>query len=230
MSAEKNKQINNALSQLYHENTEAFLSEWKKHYGNDGAPDRINEFGIVDPDTYDPENGILFIAKETNGWDFSEGITFIPWLFGIARSCDFPESGIARKHPQVWYNIARWTKLILDPYTDQAALVKEKKKSLSSLKSIAFTNVSKVGGANSSRKAFWSLVESMNNENSIVLEILKKEIEIISPKYIVLCGMKESYILKNIKTDAKILEMPHPSSRNVSKEMMLAILEKQLKA
>ncbi len=228
MSAEKNQKINEALNRLYAEKTEAFLNEWKKHYGSDAVPNRINEFGIVDEEKYDAENGILFIAKETNGWDFSEGVTFLTWLKDIAIKKDFPLDGIARKHPQTWYNIARWTKLIQNPETDPNELICLKKDALPALRSIAFTNISKVGGGSTSKDAFWSLVESMREEDSVVFEILKKEIEIIVPKYIVLCGIQKD-VLYCIEHSAKVIEMPHPSARTISKEAMLSMLRSQLK-
>ena len=64
----KNALINAKLKALYDEYTPAFLSAWSDAF-EEAAPCRMNEFGIIDIRRYDPENGVLFIGRETNGWD-----------------------------------------------------------------------------------------------------------------------------------------------------------------
>lgn len=221
--SDNNKQINKNLRKLYQENTEDYLKVWHKHY-NFKTIDRINEFGIIDVESYDADNGVLFVAKETNGWDYSNGRTFRLWVEDMAKH-NKVTGEIASKHPQIWFNLGRWAKFICNPQTDKATLIEEK--DISFLKHIAITNLNKAEGESVSGKAFWKIVEE-----DIVVDILIKEIKEIKPKTIVLCGIKKKYIpqaIKKIDQNIKIIEMPHPSARNISKLYMLLQLEKQMK-
>ena len=219
----ENKKKNCNLNKLYEENTEKFLQAWNRHY-DFKSPERINEFGIIDVENYDTDNGILFIAKETNGWDYSKGKTFRSWVEDMAKN-NKVTGAIASKHPQIWYNLGRWAKFISNPKLDKSKLKEEK--DLSGLKSIAITNLNKAEGESVSGKAFWKLVEE-----DLVINILLQEIKIINPKTIVLCGIKKKYIpqvIQNIDQNIKIIEMPHPSARNIKKLDMLVRLEKEMK-
>lgn len=83
-----NALINAKLKALYDEYTPAFLSAWSDAF-EEAAPCRMNEFGIIDIRCYDPENGVLFIGRETNGWDdkdYADGCLFREWLCDISRN------------------------------------------------------------------------------------------------------------------------------------------------
>lgn len=222
-----NISINQALSELYEKNTESILKEWKNAFctknSNEVPPCRINEFGIIDIETFDRDNGILFIGKETNGWrneDYANNDLFLPWIQNIAKG-NLPTEGVAKKHPAIWYNIGRWAKLISDNNFDIEKLAQEKNEALKGLSHIAFTNINKVRGKNSSGQEFWKFSES-----DVVKSVLQQEIKKLNPKYIVLCGISEEY-LKAMSVNGKIIKMPHPSARK-SKITMLRDLKIQL--
>lgn len=51
------------------------------------------EYGIVDEDAYDAENGILIVLKEANDWsaeDFQDGVTY----------ADYVRDLVDAKHPR----------------------------------------------------------------------------------------------------------------------------------
>lgn len=66
---DRNRKINAALSTLYERYSAAYLTAYIKAFRDENPPERINEFGIIDEERYDADNGILFVAKETNDWD-----------------------------------------------------------------------------------------------------------------------------------------------------------------
>lgn len=101
----KNNELNAQLFTLYETYTQPFLSEWIKAFGTN-APPRINEFGIINEECYDADNGILFIGKETNGWDdsdFASGILFRTWMQNISLH-GLGSEGHVKRHPNMWYN------------------------------------------------------------------------------------------------------------------------------
>ena len=208
----ENIRKNNELRDLYIEKTKEFLSAC-----GDESQNRINEFGIIDSDNYETDKGILFIGKETNGWGILGKETFLDWINDIITGKQ------TTKRPQIWYNLGRWAKFIANPEMNKEDLISERKDALSGLSKIAFTNVNKVGGGNVSGSEFWKLAE-----NKEVREILKKEIDILSPEVIVLCGLKRENIGLD-DTALSIIEMPHPSARNISKMEMIERLEVQMK-
>ena len=217
-----NRQINiennNKLKKLYEKVSSEYIKAWEKKFNYD-APTKLTTFGIVDPENYDTDNGILFIGKETRG----EVPDFLLWLNMMATKFETLEDKDRTKHPQIWYNIGRWAKFIHNPRIDKQTLLSEKEKAFEGLKHIAFTNINKVYGGSSSKNEFRGL-----SENQMIKNILQEEICIISPKTIVLCGKGLIDIFEGIKTDAKIIEMPHPSAR-IKKEDMIKQLGLQLK-
>lgn len=215
-----NADINKQLRQMYLDNTTKLLSKWSEYYSLTDS--RINEFGIVDVNAYNYKKGILFIGKETNGWDFSKGETFLGWISEMAAK-KVITGKIASKHPKIWYNIGRWAKLIANPQYDKSQLLQEKTDALEGLRYIAFTNYNKVYGKEKTDKSFWSLI----TEND-VKQVLKAEIDLIIPQIIVLCGIPKEY-LPEYDASIKIIEMPHPTARNISNYDMLIKLEKQLR-
>ena len=76
---DRNRKINAALSTLNEKYSAAYLTAYIKAFRDENPPERINEFGIIDEERYDADNGILFVAKETNDWDnkdFQNGYFF----------------------------------------------------------------------------------------------------------------------------------------------------------
>lgn len=206
--------LNNRLRALYLNKTNEFLGVL-----GDKKQNRINEFGIIDIHNYNADRGILFIGKETNGWGVLREETFLDWINDIITGQQ------KTKRPQIWYNLGRWAKFIVDPTIDKKEIVNEKVTSLSGLRKIAFTNVNKVGGGSVSGNEFWELTKE-----DITRNLLIEEIYILKPKVIVLCGLKRQDIgLENIDKGFLTIEMPHPSARNISKLDMLSRLENQLK-
>ncbi len=238
INTNKNHETNQKLRSLYKDYNKDFLEMWQKHY-KEVPPCRINEFGIINPEKYDSDNGILFICRETNGWsneDFVANHLFLDWIRNISINGLSREVGIVKKHPKIWYNIGRSAEIINGVSIDEA--LKHKSEALKSVGSIAYTNINKVRGKEKSEKAYWSLC----NEK-LTIELLIKEIEIIKPKYIVLCDMyfdklSIEYINANMNSDCcpalieclqnnRLIIMPHPSSR-MNLKKMFGLLEEQL--
>lgn len=224
MNREKNIVINDSLKHLYDEKSYEFIEAWKECYDiKDNRPLKLSTFGIVDTDNYECGNGILFIGKETRGYQED----FLSWLKTLAVKNKNIDKNNKTTHPQIWYNIGRWAKFINNPNADKKALLSEKETAFEGLQKIAFTNINKVYGNSSSKTAFWKLVVKKNANNNIVADILNREIGIINPKIIVICGIGLTDTI-GIKTNAILIEMPHPSSR-MKKADMLDLLEKKLR-
>ena len=238
INVNRNIETNQKLKSLYEYYNKDFLKLWQKYYKEE-APCRMNEFGIIDPERYDSDNGILFICRETNGWsneDFAKNCLFLDWIRNITINGLSDEKGIVKKHPKIWYNTGRMAEIINGLSIDEA--LKHKAEALKSVGSIAYTNINKVRGKEKSEKAYWSLF----NEK-LTIELLIKEIEIIKPKYIVLCDkyfdkLSMEYINENMNPDCcpalveclqnkRLITMPHPSSRMKLKKMF-SLLEEQL--
>lgn len=231
----ENERINSELRKLYKDNTEKFLKLWKECY-NENPPIRMNEFGIIDLEKYESQNGILVIGRETNGvegWfeNNSDDDLFINWMRKISiGTCGLP------KRPNIWYNTARY--IMTARGEKEKSLSCEKKDLLPVLGTMAFTNINKVGGGSSSGKSYWKLYEK-----DIVIQLIVKEIEIIKPKYIILCDRYfEKFLtvqnatrfagndsaLEDCINNGRLLIAYHPAAR-MSKEKMLDKLEKQIK-
>ena len=211
---DSNIEINSKLLKLYDENTRAFLELWNNCFPkSNNPPTRINDFGIIDTEHFDKEKRVLFIAKETRGWNFS----FLSWINTMAST---RSSGT--QYPRMWYNIGRWAKLICNSTCNIENLLSEKEESLSGLSYIAFTNLNKIGGFNISKKSYRDLIK-----NKLPFEILSKEIYIIKPNTIVLCGIKKRHVAF-IDETIRVVEMPHPSARNISNRNMLQQLKAQI--
>ncbi len=227
----RNKEINEELRKLYKANTDEFLKEYKKAFTRDeNPPKRINEFGIIDEENYDTDNGILVIAKETNGWDneeFEKGELFRTWMQDISRY-GIKGRGHVSSHPTMWYNILRWIKTIQNPEmpTEEIACLKEY--GVETLGTIAFTNINKVRGNTAAKKAYHQIAKTQ-----VARRVLEEEIGIIKPKVILCCGTGY-YFDKYIKNEeieknrCKVIYMPHPAARK-NKEKMIDDLKSKLK-
>lgn len=219
----ENELINIKLDTLYKKFTPDFLDEWKKAF-EENAPYRLNEFGIIDIHRYDKDSGILFICRETNGWkneDFSSGCLFRSWM------CNITENGLSgkshiKRHPNMWYNIGRWTILINSPETSVDDIASLKCEALKAIGKIAFTNINKVRGKEESRKEYDRLSKS-----AVAGEVLRQEIEIIKPKMVVCCGTERVFRHHVKNYSGKVIYMPHPGARLNTKDMLLE-LKKQI--
>ena len=94
IDVKENELLNAKLDTLYKKYTSDFLDEWEKSFSEwikeskEEVPYRMNEFGIVNIQNYDKDNGVLFVAKETNNWenkDFKSGCLFRGWLSNIVE-------------------------------------------------------------------------------------------------------------------------------------------------
>lgn len=216
----ENELINIKLNTLYKKFTPDFLEEWEKAFEKE-APPRINEFGVIDTEKYDADSGVLFIGKETNGWDFSGGCLFRKWLEDITKD-GFAKGSYVKKHPQIWYNVGRWSALMKYPDISVGELASLKGEVLPAIGNIAFTNINKVYGYKQSKDGYYRMASS-----GVAGEVLRQEIEIIKPKTVVCCGTGEIF-LRHVKNySGKVIFMPHPSARTNTEEM-LAELKKQL--
>lgn len=215
-----NKQINAQLSALYERYTENYLSAYVDAFEDSNPPHRINEFGIIDEERYDADQGILFVAKETNGWsneDYEAGVLFRGWLKYITKN---GLSGHVQRHPIMWYNIGRWAAFINDPAQNVSELAD--KMPISEIGKLAFTNMNKVRGGSQSVGPYWSLAYA-----DITGELLREELAIIKPKVIVCCGTYNEFKHHISDFNGPVIDMPHPGAR-MRTEKMLEKLASQL--
>lgn len=227
IDVKENELLNAKLDTLYKKYTSDFLDEWEKSFSEwikeskEEVPYRMNEFGIVNIQNYDKDNGVLFVAKETNNWenkDFKSGCLFRGWLSNIVEQ-GYIGQGVK---PNMWYNVGRWMLLIENPDRDIKEIASAKQEAIGAIGRIAFTNVNKVRGKKSSETEYNQLAKT-----AVVGDVLRQEIKILNPQIIVCCGTK--WVLdKHIENfNGKILDMPHPGAR-LSTEKMLLRLREQL--
>ena len=224
INVKKNIEINNKLSELYLQYTKQFLDAYAEAF-NDPPPPRINEFGIINVEKYDADNGILFIGKETNDWqddDFNNGILFRSWLCDISHN-GLDGHGKVKQHPTIWYNTGRWAEAILHPEKKLDEIISMKQDALSALGNIAITNINKARGDSSSKKEYYHIAYS-----DVAGEVLCKELEILAPKIIVTLGNFRTFCYHAQKSNifnngTTVVAMPHPSARKSAKEMIANI-------
>lgn len=217
IDAKENELCNNVLdTQVYKMYAPELLDVWAKAF-DEKPPARVNLFGIVDVERYDPEVGILFVGRETNGWkdaDFSNGNWFRQWLCRMTKCCG-PNMDFTRN---MWYNIGRWAMLLQNPDADIAQLAALKSEALPAIGSIAFTNINKVRGEAQSGKKFWKLAQ-----DAVTGQVLRKEIAILQPKIVVCCGTKWIFDQHVPDYPGKVVDMPHPGARKNKQEMLLRL-------
>lgn len=224
INAKDNALINVRLRKEYEATTESFLKVWSESF-RESPPFRMNEFGIIDIHKYDTDNGILFVGRETNGWDdedYKNGCLFRNWMREISQN-GLDDKGHIKQHPNMWYNIGRWIMLLTEPERPITDIAKAKDEAITAIGKIAFTNVNKVRGKNTSGKEYFQLAN-----NPIVRELLKTEIEIVNPKIIVCCGTARSVFPLPDGFSGELYIMPHPGARK-SKTDMLVDLNKQMR-
>lgn len=208
-----NRAINAKLSKLYEEYRASCLAAYVEAFQDSNPPQRINEFGIVDEDRYDADRGVLFVAKETNGWcneDYAAGVLFRAWLQDMTKN---GLSGHAKRHPIMWYNIGRWASFLDSPSQSMEELAN--KKTTEKIGTLAFTNMNKVRGGSQSADSYWSLAYA-----PISGELLRKELEIIQPKVIVCCGTHREFLCHVPDFNGVVIHMPHPGARIRTKAML----------
>ena len=205
---DRNRKINAALSALYEEYCADYLTTYIQAFGDGNPPERINEFGIIDEERYDADNGILFIAKETNKWkneNFHTGYFFREWMNSITKQ---GLSGHAKEHPLMWYNIGRWVSLLDNPSQSIPSLAEEKSDAIKKIGTIAFTNINKVRGKEQAKNEYASLAY-----HDMSGMLLREELSIIQPKMIVCCGTYYEFAHHVRDFNGPVIAMPHSGAR-----------------
>lgn len=216
----QNAEIGRQLHELCRKARPELLRAFEEANGRE-APGMI-EYGIVDEDAYDAQNGILIVLKEANDWsaeDFADGVTY----------ADYVRDLIDGKHPRgaMWYNLGRWVSVIRKPDrpTEEAAGLYED--AVQELRSVAFTNVNKVTGGASVNAAYYEVAQS-----KAALEMLREEIRILDPKVVLFCGtawLLGDDGLGRLRADGrKVLDLWHPGARK-NKAMMIDAVKQQLR-
>ena len=205
---DRNRKINAALSTLYEKYSAAYLTAYIKAFRDENPPERINEFGIIDEERYDADNGILFVAKETNDWDnkdFQNGYFFRKWMNSITKQ---GLSGHAKEFPLMWYNIGRWVSLLDNPSQSIPSLAEEKCDAIKKIGTIAFTNINKVRGKEQAKNEYASLAY-----HDMSGMLLREELSIIQPKMIVCCGTYYEFAYHVRDFNGPVIAMPHSGAR-----------------
>ena len=205
---DRNRKINAALSALYEEYCADYLTTYIQAFGDGNPPERINEFGIIDEERYDADNGILFIAKETNKWEnenFHTGYFFREWMNSITKQ---GLSGHAKEFPLMWYNIGRWVSLLDNPSQNIPSLAEEKSDAIKKIGTIAFTNINKVRGKEQAKNEYASLAY-----HDMSGMLLREELSIIQPKMIVCCGTYYEFAYHVRDFNGPVIAMPHSGAR-----------------
>ena len=218
----KNIEINEQLSKLYMKYSEEYLHTYAEAFNDNNPPCRINEFGVIDVNRQDSENGVLVIGKETNEWsneEFENGELFRAWMNDVSKT-GLEGRGHIKKHPTMWYNIGRWLTAIYDCDEILENVSEFKKEAISKLGVMAYTNINKVRGGSVSKKEYSQIAYS-----EISGRILKEEIEIINPKIILCCGtwrvLHYHFDCEKLENNGvKVLCMPHPAARKSSRKMI----------
>lgn len=222
INVQENILINERLKKAYEDATPEMLKIWSEIY-NQKPPFRMNEFGIIDVEKYDTDNGILFIGRETNGWDdkdYEEGYLFRDRMCDISRN-GLNARGHITRHPNMWYNIGRWTMLLSEENRTLTQIADAKSEAISEIGKIAFTNVNKVRGGNVSGDEYFRFAVT-----DVAKNLLRTEIEIIKPKIIVCCGTARPIFPLPDDFNGEFYVMPHPAARK-RKIDMLVDLNKQ---
>ena len=220
IDVEKNAQVNRALSGLYETYQEACLDEYRSAFGDPEPPCRINEFGIIDVNRYDMEAGVLFVARETNGWsneDFRSGCLFRGWLEGISRD-GLSGKGHVQRHPNMWYNLGRWALYLNGEERDINAIASSRQGALQALGTVAFTNLNKVRGLERSGRAYRALAGS-----ALSGQLLREELELLRPRTVVCCGTSAAFRAHAPEFPGTVISMPHPAARISTVAMLEAV-------
>lgn len=222
----KNKKINEELSNLYNEYSAACLKTYIEIFHDPEPPCRINEFGIVDETRYDTDNGIFFIAKETNNWsnqEFENEYFFRGWINRMSQEGVRWHEHIKR-HPNMWYNMGRWAMYLSNPEYELSYIRSCTDEAVFQLGTVAYTNINKVRGHSSSGKEYWDMANS-----PITGEILRKELDIIKPKTVVCCGTYRVFCHHIPDYHGVLIDMPHPGAYKSALSMLENICEQYLK-
>lgn len=217
----QNAEISRQLHELYQKAGPELRKAFREANNGREAPGMI-EYGIVDENAYDAQNGILIVLKEANDWsaeDFRKRVTYTEYVRDL----------IDEEHPRsaMWYNLGRWVSVIRKPDrpTDEVAELYED--AVQELRSVAFTNVNKVTGGASVKKAYYKMAQS-----KAALDTLREEIRILDPKIVLFCGtawLLGADGLDQLRAEGrKVLDMWHPGAFK-SKAMMIDAVKQQLR-
>lgn len=216
---EENRRINQALSTLYEAYCQEYLAAYRRIFArqNTDPPCRINEFGIIDEERYDTDAGVLFVARETNGWsnqEFKNGSLVCTWLKGISKE-GTAGKGHVQTHPRMWYNIGRWAMYLNGTNRTIDELAALKGPVLPALGTIAFTNLNKVRGMDHAGKEYRALAGT-----EISGRLLRAELELLRPKTVVCCGTVGYFRAHAPEFSGTVISMPHPAARIRSAQML----------
>lgn len=214
---QKNEQINRELSALYQKYTKEYLAAYRFVFHDPAPPYRINEFGIIDVSRYNSGRGVLFVAKETNGWsndDFEAGHLFRSWMADISQQ-GLAGKGHIQRHPTMWYNLGRWAMYLNDTTQDIDQIKMCKREALQAIGTVAFTNLNKVRGRESSGKEYWTLANA-----DISGQLLRAELDILQPKIVVCCGTSVVFHAHVKSFSGVVINMPHPAARIGAAQML----------
>lgn len=225
----QNKHINQELKALYKSVEKEFLDEHEKAFGF--RYPGLLDFGIIDEESYDTENGILIVMKEANDWNKANwdehndtwGYTYLDF----AR--DMSEGFISMRYGmQTWYNLGRYVMAVRFPERPTAEICALHGEALSELRHAAVTNLNKATGYESSRKEYFKLIW----ENETAIKTFAAELKILKPKTILFClGKGGTWIFEDAFMDdlrakgCTIIDAWHPAATKGNANMIDAIKE-----
>ena len=193
----------------YEGEIETLFSKWKERHiaDDDFAMNMPNLYikeafvrdGVPFPDNYFElpfEKKILFVLKESNYpdvlGDYSQ----------VDRYCDFANTGVDNWRGKIREKFATIYNATMVPG--------EKLKLTEAIKYVAFININKRGGGASSNK------KTLGQYATKYKDLIKEQIELINPMYIVCCGTY-NFMLNNVyegvapTNSVTLIKMYHPS-------------------
>lgn len=216
----QNKRINQELKALYKRVETDFLDAYEKAFGS--RYPGLHDFGIIDEESYDAENGILIVMKEGNNWEASGYDSRYTYL-DFAR--DMRNGAVTLEHGmQTWYNLGRYIAAVRAPErptTEICALYGGD--ALSELRHAAVTNLNKATGYAASGKEYYNLL----HQSDIAIHTFTEEVNILQPKTILFClGKGETWIFEDSFMDSlrakgcTVIDTWHPGARKSTAEMI----------
>lgn len=220
----QNKRINQELKALYRSVEAEFLDAHEKAFGF--RYPGLLDFGIIDEESYDAENGILIVMKEANDWNkdnwdehnYKWGNTYLDFAREMSEA-----SGRLGRGMQTWYNLGRYVMAVRSPERPTSEICALYGEALSELRHAAVTNLNKATGSARSGPEYDHLI----HQSDIAINTFIEEVNILNPKTILFClGKGGTWIFEDAFMDGlrakgcTIIDAWHPAATKGNAKMI----------